>query len=416
MRRTRGVCRPVRPAATVVALALVVAVALVAPVPGGPSPAGAEEVRPIVFPVQGPVAYVDSFGAPRSGGRSHIGVDMMGEKLLPLVAAASGTVTWLRHDSRGNNLQITDDEGWTYHYVHINNDSPGTDDGANPLAWAFVGDLEVGDRVVAGQRVAYLGDSGNAEESGAQLHFEILRPDGAPINPTASVRAAEQAAAASAAAVPPGAVRPFADFPTFVDRLYTAYYGTQASAAQQSAIAAAVLSDPAGLAGVVAGALRDPRTDERLGRVLRLYESYFLRLPDAGGYRYWLDENARGLGLYPIAVYFAASPEFAQRYGTLTDPEFVELVYGNVLGRGSDEQGRRYWLDLLASGGIDRGGLMLAFSDSAELRARTVHRLEAVAVSWLVDGSVPAAAAVEGWAARRSAGETLTSVVASRLG
>ncbi|MEZ5341180.1 MAG: M23 family metallopeptidase [Acidimicrobiales bacterium] len=47
-----------------------------------------------------------------------------------------------------------------------------------------------GATVKAGQVVAYLGDSGNAESTGAHLHFEITRPDGTNINPTPSVDAA----------------------------------------------------------------------------------------------------------------------------------------------------------------------------------------------------------------------------------
>jgi hypothetical protein len=173
-----------------IAAALVMAASIA--VGGPPPPAAAQaEIRPIVFPVQGRVTFVDSFGAPRAGGRSHLGVDLMGPKLLPLLAAVDGTVTWLRHDARaGNNLVITDAEGWTYHYVHINNDSPGTNDNANPREWAFVGGLKQGDRVRAGQPIAYLGDSGNAEGGPPHLHFEIHRPDKVVINPTPSTRSA----------------------------------------------------------------------------------------------------------------------------------------------------------------------------------------------------------------------------------
>ena len=64
----------------------------------------------------------------------------MGAKLMPLVAAADGTVTFLRTDASGtsgNMVEITDDAGWSYWYLHINNDTPGTDDGANPAEYRF---------------------------------------------------------------------------------------------------------------------------------------------------------------------------------------------------------------------------------------------------------------------------------------
>jgi hypothetical protein len=180
------------------ALAVVPAAALLTLVGAAPATAQAE-VRPIVFPVEGPVRFSDTYGAARSGGRSHLGVDVMGDKLQRLLATVDGTVTWLRHDPNplaGNNLVITDAEGWTYHYVHINNDTPATDDGANPREWAFIDGLQRGDRVKAGQPVAYLGDSGNAEDTAPHLHLEIHKPDGTPINPYASTLAAKSGSVA----------------------------------------------------------------------------------------------------------------------------------------------------------------------------------------------------------------------------
>lgn len=152
--------------------------------------APAAEVRDLTFPVDGEVTFVDTFGAPRSGGRTHQGIDLMGAKMTPLVAAATGTVTSLRHDSSGlsgNSLTITDAEGWRYVYIHLNNDTPGTDDGANLFAHAFVAGLARGSKVTAGQRIAYMGDSGNAEDAGSHLHFELHRPDGTIVNPYQSL-------------------------------------------------------------------------------------------------------------------------------------------------------------------------------------------------------------------------------------
>ncbi len=149
--------------------------------------------RNIVFPLANSVAYSDTFGAPRSGGRSHEGQDLMAPKGTLLVAAHAGTVTTVRHSSdglSGNMLRITDDEGWQYVYIHINNDTPGTDDGANRFDQAFVDGMRVGQKVVPGEPVAFVGDSGNAESTGPHLHFEIRSPDGAAVNAYSSLRAA----------------------------------------------------------------------------------------------------------------------------------------------------------------------------------------------------------------------------------
>jgi hypothetical protein len=106
----------------------------------------------------------------------------MGSKLQPLLAAVDGKVRWV-HTDGSNMLSIQDEDGWSYVYIHINNDTPGTDDGANPLEFAFFPGIKEGAKVVAGQPVAYMGDSGNAEGTAPHLHFEIRRPDGVAVNP-----------------------------------------------------------------------------------------------------------------------------------------------------------------------------------------------------------------------------------------
>ncbi len=160
------------------------------PPPAPPTTTAPGAVRQLTFPVDGRVSFSDTFGAPRSNGRTHQGTDLMGAKLTPLVAAADGTVTSLRHDDSGlsgNSLTITDDDGWRYVYIHLNNDTPGTDDGANRFDQAFAPGLRRGDEVAAGDLVGYMGDSGNAENAGSHLHFELHRPDGTAINPYPSL-------------------------------------------------------------------------------------------------------------------------------------------------------------------------------------------------------------------------------------
>ena len=154
------------------------------------APAAAAEVRGIHFPVEGKVRFRPGFGDPRDGGaRSHKGTDVMGERLQPLLAAADATVTRIRTDAgnAGNYLVLRDAAGWEYLYMHVNNDSPGTDDGANPAAWRFAPGIGVGARVRAGQHIGWMGDSGNAETTAPHLHFELHRPGGIAIDPWPSL-------------------------------------------------------------------------------------------------------------------------------------------------------------------------------------------------------------------------------------
>ena len=181
------------PAALFALTATLTLVGCVAPPPAAVPDGSPGVVRPITFPVSGGASYIDSFGAPRSGGRIHEGQDLMGTKGTPLVAAVNGVITRVRHDTTGmsgNSLTIEGDDGWTYVYIHINNDSPGTDDGLNPFHHAFAPGVAVNRRVVAGELVAYLGDSGNAESTSPHLHFEIHTADGTVINAYPSLRAA----------------------------------------------------------------------------------------------------------------------------------------------------------------------------------------------------------------------------------
>ena len=173
---------------------------LLSPLTASPANAGTVVVKPIVFPVDGPVTYTDTFGACRDGcTRRHEGQDLMGKKMLPLLAAVDGVVdrlTFANTSTGGNSVTIKAADGWTYHYLHINNDTPGTDDGKATRAQAFPANIVPGASVRRGQLVGYLGDSGNAESTGSHLHFEIRQPPapgsyrGTAINPYESLRQA----------------------------------------------------------------------------------------------------------------------------------------------------------------------------------------------------------------------------------
>jgi hypothetical protein len=162
----------------------------------GAAPAGAvvdPEFRELHFPVEGAVSFSDDFGDPRSGGRTHEGNDLLGTKLQHLLAANDGTVTMAKLDASnlsGHMLTIKDAEGWQYRYIHINNDTPGTDDGLATPDQIWAPGIAVGAKVKAGQFVAFLGDSGNAETTSPHLHFELIRPDGVTIDPWTSLRLA----------------------------------------------------------------------------------------------------------------------------------------------------------------------------------------------------------------------------------
>lgn len=137
-----------------------------------------------VFPHVGAASnFWDSWGARRSGGRRHKGVDILGQRGAPVVAVADGVVAELG-ESRlsGYFIRIQHEGDWMTVMMHLNNDTFGTDDGLGGTWSAFYPTLMVGDEVTAGQVLGYVGDSGNAEDTTPHTHFE-LRFAGEHINP-----------------------------------------------------------------------------------------------------------------------------------------------------------------------------------------------------------------------------------------
>lgn len=184
--------RPIAALCAALALAVLVLAAPLAGVAASEEADPSQQVHRIVFPVIGDVSYTDTYDAPRSGDRIHHATDLMGPKMLELVAASDGTITFITipEASYGYMLRITADDGWVYSYVHINNDTPGTDDGQADLSDVFGPGIREGARVTAGQLVGYLGDSGNAEATAPHLHFEMKDPAGNQVNPYESLNQA----------------------------------------------------------------------------------------------------------------------------------------------------------------------------------------------------------------------------------
>jgi len=137
----------------------------------------------VVFPQEAfPTKFQDTYGQSRSGGRSHKGTDLLAPRMTEVYAAAAGVVVYVgTNNLSGRNLRISHGGGWESYYVHLNNDHPDTDDGQSPWTLTVAPGIEEGTRVEAGQLVAWVGDSGNAESTTPHTHFE-LRHDGTSIN------------------------------------------------------------------------------------------------------------------------------------------------------------------------------------------------------------------------------------------
>jgi hypothetical protein len=129
----------------------------------------------IVFPVVGPVKYFDDFGAPRAGG-PHQGNDIMAPKRSLAVAAEAGKVEfWKTSANAGCMLYLYGKSGTTYLYIHLNNDvTSGNDNRGKCVAGtSYAKGLRGGASVQAGEPIAFVGDSGDANGGMSHLHFEV---------------------------------------------------------------------------------------------------------------------------------------------------------------------------------------------------------------------------------------------------
>ena len=125
---------------------------------------------------------------------------------------------------------------------------------------------------------------------------------------------------------------------------------------------------------VVEALALSPEFEGTIAPVVRLYYAHFLRPPDYEGMTYWAQVARSGWSIQKISEEFVLSKEFVNRYGTLTNAQYVDQLYANVLGRPADTGGRSYWLGQLL-GGVTRGEAMVAFSDSVEYRKLTGSRV-----------------------------------------
>ncbi|RLE15671.1 MAG: hypothetical protein DRJ28_03530 [Actinobacteria bacterium] len=131
------------------------------------------QTKGVACPVAGSNYFIDSWGYPRSGGRTHKGTDLMAGFNTRLVAMNSGSVRLSSHYQGGRQVYVYGDDGITYYYAHLSKWPSG---------------LSNGQRVNKGQVIGYVGDSGNARGT-PHLHLGMIAGS-IYVNPYPTVRAA----------------------------------------------------------------------------------------------------------------------------------------------------------------------------------------------------------------------------------
>ena len=119
----------------------------------------------LVIPVEGVRAaqLSDTFTQAREGGmRVHDAIDILAPRGTPVLAAAAGRIEKLFTSKAGGITiyQRSPDGGLIFYYAHLD---------------AYARGLTEGQAVRAGQRIATVGSTGNADPTAPHLHFAVLR-------------------------------------------------------------------------------------------------------------------------------------------------------------------------------------------------------------------------------------------------
>ncbi len=130
------------------------------------------EPMPAVLPVpvEGvqPEDLTDTWGAARSHGRSHEGIDIFAPRNTQVLAATHGIVTRRGWNNLGGRvISVMGPGGVSHYYAHLEE-------------WDLP---DAGDWVEAGQVLGYVGDSGNAKGTPTHLHYGLYERPGGAINP-----------------------------------------------------------------------------------------------------------------------------------------------------------------------------------------------------------------------------------------
>jgi murein DD-endopeptidase MepM/ murein hydrolase activator NlpD len=186
-------------------IAIAASALLAAPALAGPGARGAVPAQ-LIFPIVGKVAYSDDFGDPRSQG-GHEGNDILGDRKAPVVAVEAGKVVfWTRSSQAGCMLYLYGKSGTMYLYIHLNNDLTMRNDnrGSCVPGVSYAPGLADGQEVKAGELIAFVGDSGDADGIHPHLHFELHPGGGSAVSPYKWLR--------KAVALPaPGLLQPVAN-------------------------------------------------------------------------------------------------------------------------------------------------------------------------------------------------------------
>ena len=152
--------------------------------------------------------------------------------------------------------------------------------------------------------------------------------------------------------------------------------------------------------------------------IAQTYLGLLTRDADYSGYRAWLEVLLAGVSHEQIVQWFLDSDEFTIRFGSgLTNSQFIERLYNNVLLRSADPGGFNFWVGQLTSGQMTRAQVALVFLDSDEFQNLSTSQNE-IDVSLLYFSMLrrdPDAGGFSAWVDALDSGLPLTSAITAFL-
>lgn len=121
-------------------------------------------------PVAGvrPSGLADTWGAARSGGRRHEGIDIFAGRGTPVISATRGVILRVGTNELGGKIvTVFGPGGYRHYYAHLED----------------YGRFKEGDLVLPGDTIGFVGTSGNARGTPPHLHYGIYRFEGGAVNP-----------------------------------------------------------------------------------------------------------------------------------------------------------------------------------------------------------------------------------------
>lgn len=137
------------------------------PASGGLPPAQLQKLKSMRLPGSLPLpvsnaqrqALQNTWGASRSQGRAHEGIDILAPRGTKVYSATDGLIADLRNNNLGGKVVwIIGPAGSWHYYAHLDGHKRG---------------LNVGDSIKKGDLIGYVGNSGNARHTAPHLHYGI---------------------------------------------------------------------------------------------------------------------------------------------------------------------------------------------------------------------------------------------------